>query len=93
MNKSNQLISLSIAAGSAGVAAFSLANSPLLAALPVEAILGAGASLAIIGLAIYDYSRPARNLSVPAQMLRPTLRAAVPCECAGNGAGKNRRAA
>jgi|GEM_PF-5883828 len=93
MNKSNQSISLILAAGSAGAAAFSLANSALLAALPAEVILGAGASLAILGLAIYDYTRRARSLAVPVRLLRPNLPTTATCSCSNNDSGKNRLAA
>lgn len=90
MNKSNRSISLTIAAGSAGVAAFSLANSPLLAALPAEVIVGVGASLAILALAIFDYSRRSRTLTAAAPLLRPCLPTTAD---AGNCPPKNRLAA
>jgi hypothetical protein len=94
MKKSNDLLSLSLAAGSAGVAAFSLANSALLAALPTGVILGAGASLALVAFAIYDYSRPLRPLAAPARLLRPCLPAAAGAgPCAVDHSPKNRRAA
>lgn len=92
MNKSNQLITLSLAAGAAGVAVFSLANSALLAALPAEVILGVGASAALVGFAIYDYSRRVRSLAAPARLLRPCLPATAGCSPAGDSA-KNRLAA
>ena len=76
MNKSTQVIALIFAAGLAGVAVFSLANSSLLAALPGDVVLGVGASVAIFGLAIFDYSRRARTLTPPARLLRPALPAA-----------------
>jgi len=80
MNKSNQLIPLVLAAGVAGVAVFSVANAPIMAALRGDVVLGAGASLAIFGLAIFDYSRRARSLTVPARLLRPTVSANRRCE-------------
>jgi len=76
MNKSSQMISHVLAAGVAGVAVFSLANTSIMAALPADVVLGVGASVAIFGLALYDYSRRARALVVPARLLRPTLPAA-----------------
>ena len=79
MTKSNQLISLVLAAGLAGVAVFSLANAPIMAALPGDVLLGVGASLAIFGLAVYDYSRRARSLTVPVRLLRPNLPADRDC--------------
>jgi len=80
MNKSNQLISLVLAAGVAGVAVLSLANAPIMAALPGDVVLGVGASIAIFGLAVYDYSRRVRSLTLPIRLLRPALPVARPCE-------------
>ncbi len=77
MNKPNQLISLILAAG---VAVFSLANAPFLAGLRGDVLLGVGASVAIFGVAVHDYSRRARSLTSPVRLLRPALHA----ECAGD---------
>lgn len=79
MNKSNQLISLTLAAGAAGVAFFSLANAPFTAALQGDVIIGIGASAAMLAFAAFDYSRRARSLRLPARLLRPTLPATVRC--------------
>ena len=73
MNKSTQLISLTLAAGVAGVALFAFANSPFTAALRGDVIVGVGASVALLGFAAYDYSRRIRSLSRPARLLRPAL--------------------
>jgi hypothetical protein len=73
MNKSNKLISLVLATGAAGVAFFSFANGPFSVALPGDVIIGLGASVAVIGLAVSDYSRRMRSLTPPARLLRPAL--------------------
>ena len=73
MNKSTQLISLTLATGAAGVALFSLANAPFTAALRGDVIIGLGASAAMLGFAAFDYSRRVRSLRLPTRLLRPTL--------------------
>jgi len=73
--KTITLLSVTLAVGIAGVAAFALANSAFVAALPGDVILGTGASLAILGFAAYDYSR--RFLPLPVRALRPKLPAAL----------------
>jgi hypothetical protein len=92
MSKSTQLISLVLAAGTSGVAVFSLANASFLAGLPGDVVLGVGASVAIFGLAIFDYSRRARSLTAPARLLRPTLPTAA-CTPERNDSRSNRAAA
>jgi hypothetical protein len=77
MKNYNRLLSVILAAGTAGVAAFALANSAFVAALPGDVILGAGASLAILSFAAYDYSRRYLPLTVRARVLRPTLPSAL----------------
>ncbi|MDB6114670.1 MAG: hypothetical protein JWQ83_1832 [Lacunisphaera sp.] len=77
MNKSTKLLSLILAASAAGVAAFAFASSQYSAGLDGDLILGAGAALAITGLAIFDYSRRPQPLSLPVPVLRPRLPAKV----------------
>lgn len=73
MNNTNKLLSVILAAGTTGVAAFALANSAVVAALPADVILGAGATLAILGFAAYDYSRRYLPLALPGRKLHPKL--------------------
>jgi hypothetical protein len=73
MNKSNKLLSLVFVTAAAGAVLFSFANAPFTAALRGDVILGIGASVALLGLAAFDYSRRARSLNARAQLLRPTL--------------------
>jgi hypothetical protein len=71
--KTSRILSVSLAAGLAGVAAFALANSAFVAALPGDAILGVGSALAMIGFAAADYARRYDPLPLPSNVLRPTL--------------------
>jgi hypothetical protein len=71
--KTSSFLALS-AAGS--IALVALANASFTAALPGEIILGAGASLAIVGLMISDYRRYVRPLAAPARVVRPAAVAA-----------------
>jgi hypothetical protein len=87
--KANQLLSLLLATVTAGVAAFSLANSSFVAALPGDVILGTAASLALLGFAVYDYSRRYVPLRLPGLALRPKLPAAVGSRPAPCPAGKD----
>ncbi len=84
--KTIQLLSVILAAG---VAAFSLASSSFVAALPGDVILGTGASAAILGFAAYDYSRRYLPLRLPARTLRPQLPASVASRPAACPAGKD----
>jgi hypothetical protein len=84
-----QLLSFVLATGAAGVAGFFLANSAFVASLPGDVILGAGASLALLGFATYDYSRRYLPLTVRTRVLRPGLPAATPDRAAAG----DRRAA
>jgi hypothetical protein len=77
MNNSSKSISLILAAGLAGVAGFTLANSAIVAALPADVFLAIGASVAVAALAIFDYSRRPQPLALPVQMLRPAMPAAT----------------
>lgn len=68
MKTLHSIVSLLVAAGSAGVALMTLAGF-------LSAELGF-ASLAVLGLtafALFDYARPRRSLEVAAQVLRPSL--------------------
>ncbi len=71
--KTSRFISTILAAGAAGVAGFLFAQSGYSAAIDGDVVLGAGAALAIAGLAIFDYSRRARPLTAAAPVLRPKL--------------------
>lgn len=78
MNNNRKLLSVTLAAGAAGVAAFTLANSAFVASLPGDVILGVGASLAIVGFAVYDYSRRYQPLALPDRVMRPKLPLVAP---------------
>jgi hypothetical protein len=72
--KTTKLLSITFAAGLAGVALAELGNVSLLAALPGDKLFALGASVALIGFAVYDYSR--RHLPLrpkTAAMARPSL--------------------
>ena len=73
MKTSAHFTSALITAGAIGTALIALSGARFTAALPGEVILGVGASLAVLGLAFYDYSRRLQPLSLPARLLRPTL--------------------
>lgn len=82
MKNSTQLLSVVLAAGTAGLAVFSLVNSAFFAALPADVLLGVGASLGLLGFAAYDYSRRHLPLSRPmVGILRPSLPAVAEREC------------
>ncbi|MDI1335687.1 MAG: hypothetical protein PSU94_05830 [Lacunisphaera sp.] len=93
MKNFNKLLSIVFAAVTAGVAAFALANSAFVARLPGDVILGAGASLAILGFATYDYSRRYLPLHVPAPLLRPKLTSSGAAPCVTRASRKDRLAA
>lgn len=73
MNNSRISISQILATGLAGAFFFSLANSPALLALPGEAMLAIAVSAAIIGFAVFDYSRRVQPLTIPCRVVRPGL--------------------
>ncbi|HVZ63284.1 MAG TPA: hypothetical protein VG936_01760 [Lacunisphaera sp.] len=91
MKTSNKNISL-VAAGITGVAFFSFANSAFVASLPVGSIIGAGAALAAVVIAIRDYTRPVRVFDPAARVLHPVLPVAATCP-AGSTCAKDRLAA
>ncbi|MDI1248782.1 MAG: hypothetical protein PSV13_07965 [Lacunisphaera sp.] len=93
MNTTNKFLSVILATGAAGVAVFALANSAFVAALPADVILGAGAALAILAFAAYDYSRRYLPLALPGRLLRPQLPAAVKACLGTSNACKDRAAA
>lgn len=93
MKNNHPLISVILAAGSAGVAAFAFANSAFVASLPGDVILGAGASLAILGFAAYDYSRRYLPLKHPGRAVCPSLPAAAAPRLSSCVARKDRVAA
>jgi hypothetical protein len=73
MNNSSKSIPVILAAGAAGVAVFTLANSAFVAALPADVFLAIGVSVAVIALAAFDYSRRPQPLALPCDVLRPSL--------------------
>ncbi|MBI2498449.1 MAG: hypothetical protein HYV75_11230 [Opitutae bacterium] len=79
MRNIKPLLSVILATGAAGVAVFAVANSAFVASLPGDVILGAGASVAILGFAAYDYSRRYLPLDLPGRTLRPKLPMVTPC--------------
>jgi hypothetical protein len=83
------LLSVTLAAGIAGVAAFAFASSSFSAALPGDVILGTGAALAILGFAAYDYSRRYLPLPLPGRALRPRLPASLASRPASCTSGKD----
>jgi hypothetical protein len=86
--------SLIIAAAAAGVALFQLANSAFVAALPGDVLAAIGISAAVIGLAVYDYSRRYQPLSLPNRVLRPVAPACTPRSAAyGAKSGRKERLA
>ncbi len=77
MKNSSKSSSLILAAGLAGVAIFSLANSSFIAALPGDAIMAFTISAAAIGVAIFDYSRHVQPTTVPCRVMRPVMPSAT----------------
>lgn len=92
MKNNLTLLSVILAAGTAGVVGFNVANSSFVAALPGDVILGAAASVAILAFAIYDYSRHYAPLALPGRLLRPKLPAAATPRSLGNDCCKDRAA-
>jgi hypothetical protein len=76
MKNSAKLLSVVLAAGTAGVAVFAAVNSAFVASLPGDVLLGVGASLGLLGFAASDSSRRSLPLSLPGRLLRPALPAA-----------------
>ncbi|HEY4249008.1 MAG TPA: hypothetical protein VGM64_19440 [Lacunisphaera sp.] len=68
-----QYISLVTAASSAAVAFFAIANSTITTRFPFGIVFSIAASIAVIGIAAYDYSRRAKSLRSPARLLRPAM--------------------
>lgn len=77
MNTRFKLLTQSLIAGTAGLAAFGLINTEFAARLPLDTILAAMASLGLIHLAFADYSRRVKPLRLPATILRPRQRRVV----------------
>jgi hypothetical protein len=85
MKKSTNSLTLIFASSLAGVALFSLAQAEFTAAFSGDVFFAIVASIAVVGFAIWDYSRRIRPLSQPGQVLRPGLRTgATPGTVAGN---------
>ena len=72
MKNHRSLLFLALVTGTAGLAAFGLANTEFAARFPLEAFLSATVSLALVRFAFSDYARRPKALSVPAAILRPT---------------------
>ncbi len=72
-----KFLTLSLVAGTAGLAAFGLINTEFAARLPLDTILAATASLGLIHLAFADYSRRVKPLRLPATILHPRKRRVV----------------
>ena len=79
-----QITSVLVAAGST-VAAFLTLSSIISADLALASLIAVG----VAAFALFDYSRPTRSLTAPAQILRPVL----PSESASPVAYAARRAA
>ncbi|HVT73022.1 MAG TPA: hypothetical protein VHD61_07785 [Lacunisphaera sp.] len=91
MKTSPRNISL-LAAGITGVAFLSIANSTFVGSLPVGSIIGAGAALVAVVIAVRDYTRPVRVFNPAARMIHPALPATATCP-AGSTCAKDRLAA
>ena len=73
MKTSTKYISLVLAASTAGVALFTLANASFTAFFQTDVADAVAASLAIVGFAAHDYSRRTLSLTVKsASILRPS---------------------
>ncbi|MEJ1971241.1 MAG: hypothetical protein WDM96_01550 [Lacunisphaera sp.] len=79
MKTARNLLSLLVAAGTAGVALLALNN--LIPADVAFAIFSVGA---LVGFAAYDYTRTTKSLRVPGRVLRPTLPVATVASAACN---------
>jgi hypothetical protein len=77
MNSKLKFLTLVLATGAAGLTAFGLSNTELVARLPLDAFLGAALSLGPVYLAFADYSRQVKPLRLPATVLRPAARRVV----------------
>jgi len=77
MKSHSQILSLVLITGTAGLAAFALANTEIAARFPLESFLAIAASLALLRFAFSDYSRRPKALPVPAAVLRPAPRRTV----------------
>lgn len=84
MKTLQQITSVLVATGST-VAAFLVLSSVISADVALASLIALG----VAAFALLDYSRPARSLNAPAQILRPSL----PSESASPVAYSNRRAA
>jgi hypothetical protein len=71
-------ISIALAAGLAGAAFGQLANASILSTLRADIAAAVIFSGAILGLAVYDYTRRLQLLAVAGPALRPTLHAGHP---------------
>ena len=78
MKTSLQSLHVTLAAGFAGVAFGQLANASILSTLRGDIAAAVIFSGAILGIAVYDYTRRLELLSVAGPALRPTLPAGHP---------------
>lgn len=72
MKTSVKYISLVAVASSAAVVFFMFVNSSFTARFPFGLVFSIAASIAVIGIAAYDYSRGGKSLHSSARILRPT---------------------
>ncbi len=80
--KTIKFLSVSLAAGLAGVALVKLGSTSFFATLPSEKLLVAGVCVALAGLAAHDYTRRAKTLLLQVRIEpRPFLRPALPTDC------------
>ena len=73
MKNNTQYVSLVVSAALAGAAFFALSKTSFSAFFQSDLAVAATASVAIVGLAIRDYSRRTPSLAVRANIERPTL--------------------
>jgi hypothetical protein len=73
MKNSFKTIFLILASVGAGVVLFTLAKADFTAALPGETIIAIATSLAIAGVAVYDYAHQPQSLAPKGNVFRPPL--------------------
>ena len=93
MKTSAKYLCLVLAAGTAGVALFVLANASFTAAFPGDVAVAIAASAALVGFTAYDYSRRAQPLNIPNRVLRPLLPVGETAEKTAADSRKTSRAA
>ncbi len=78
MKNYRSLLALALVTGTAGLTAFSLADTELAARFPLEAFLAATVSLGLVRFAFSDYSRRLKPLRAPGAVLHPEPRRSHP---------------